>query len=66
MKSRQAPICDIEIGHRSSSAAILGNMALRSGQTVVWDAKTERVTNENLKAQALVTRAYRAPWKLVV
>ena len=34
VKSRQAPICDIEIGHRSSSTAILGNMALRSGQTV--------------------------------
>ena len=66
MKSRQAPICDIEIGHRSSSTAILGNMALRSGQTVVWDGKAERVTNGNDKAQALVARAYRAPWKLVV
>ena len=66
VKSRKAPICDIEIGHRSSSTAILGNMALRSGQTVVWDAKAERVTNANMKAQALVTRAYRAPWKLVV
>ena len=66
MKSRQAPICDIEIGHRSSSTAILGNMALRSGQTVVWDAKAERVTNGNAKAQALVARAYRAPWKLTV
>jgi predicted dehydrogenase len=66
VKSRQAPICDIEIGHRSSSAAILGNMALRSGGTVGWDAKAERVTNGNVKAEMLVTRAYRAPWKLVV
>jgi predicted dehydrogenase len=66
VKSRQAPICDIEIGHRSSSTAILGNMALRSGQTVVWDGKAERVTNGNDKAQALVSRAYRAPWKLSV
>ena len=66
VKSRQAPICDIEIGHRSSTTAILGNMALRSGRTVVWDAKAEKVTNDNPKAQALVSRAYRAPWKLVV
>jgi predicted dehydrogenase len=66
VKSRALPICDIEIGHRSSSTAILGNMALRSGQTLVWDGKAERVTNDNAKAQALVTRAYRAPWKLVV
>jgi predicted dehydrogenase len=64
VKSRHAPICDIEIGHRSSSAAILGNMALRSGQTVVWDPKAERVTNGNAKAQALVARDYRSPWKL--
>ena len=66
VKSRQAPICDIEIGHRSSSTAILGNMALRSGRTVEWDGKAERVTNGNDKAEALVARAYRAPWKLVV
>jgi predicted dehydrogenase len=66
VKSRQAPICDIEIGHRSSSTAILGNMALRSGQTVAWDGKAERVTNGNDKAKSLVARAYRAPWKLTV
>jgi predicted dehydrogenase len=66
VKSRKAPICDIEIGHRSSSTAILGNMALRSGGTIVWDAKAEKVTNGNAKAQALVAREYRAPWKLTV
>jgi predicted dehydrogenase len=66
VKSRQAPICDVEIGHRSSSTAILGNMALRSGRTVVWDGKAERVANDNPKAQALVARDYRAPWKLKV
>ena len=66
VKSRQAPICDIEIGHRSSSTAILGNLALRSGPTVDWDAKAERVTNGNQKATELLTRAYRAPWSLTV
>jgi hypothetical protein len=64
--SRKPPICDIEIGHRSSSAAILGNLAYRSGATVEWDAKTETVTNGNAKAAALLDRAYRAPWKLEV
>lgn len=66
VKSRELPICDIEIGHRSSSAAILGNLAYRSGWTVQWDAKTESVTNGNEKAAALLTREYRAPWKLEV
>lgn len=66
VKSRQKPLCDIEIGHRSSSTAILGNMAYRSGSTVVWDGATEKVTNGNAKAAALVERAYRAPWVLRV
>jgi predicted dehydrogenase len=66
VKARRMPICDIETGHRSSSAAILGNLAYRSGSTVEWDAKTEMVTNGNAKAAALVDRPYRAPWKLEV
>jgi predicted dehydrogenase len=66
VKSRKAPISDIEIGHRSSSAAILGNLALRSGAPVEWDAKTETITNGNRKASELLMRPYRAPWELKV
>jgi predicted dehydrogenase len=64
VKSRQPPICDIETGHRSTSTAILGNLAYRSASTVQWDGKTETVTNGNRKAADLVARPYRAPWKL--
>jgi predicted dehydrogenase len=66
VKSREKPICDIEIGHRSTSTAILGNLAYRSGATLTWDAATEKVANDNQKAAALVDVAYRAPWKLTV
>ena len=51
MKSRKTPICDIEIGHRSSSTAILGNLALRSGAPVDWDGKTETITNGNTEGR---------------
>ena len=64
VKSRALPICDVEIGHRSSSTAILGNLALRSGSTVVWDAKGEKITNGNRKAEGLLDREYRKPWTL--
>jgi predicted dehydrogenase len=66
LKSRQPPICDIEIGHRSSTTAILGNLAYRSGSTVQWDASAERVTNGNRKAAQFLTREYRKPWELKV
>jgi predicted dehydrogenase len=64
VKSRKAPICDIEIGHRSTTTAILGNLSLRSGAPVDWDAKAETVTNGNTKAASLLMCAYRAPWEL--
>jgi predicted dehydrogenase len=66
VKSRAEPICDIEIGHRSSSTAMLGNLAYRSGASVDWDAAKEAVKNDNPKAAALIERAYRAPWVLEV
>ena len=64
--ARKPPISDIEIGHRSSSAAILGNLAYRSGSTVQGDGTTESVTNGNRKAADLLVRPYRQPWKLEV
>ena len=63
VKSRQKPNSDVEIGHRSSSACQLGNVALRSGQKITWDAKTERVTDV-AAANAWLKKEYRKPWSL--
>jgi len=65
VKSRKAPTSDIEIGHRSTSTALLGNVALRSGRRIVWDAKSERLTGDHA-ASHFLTREYRKPWKLAV
>lgn len=66
MKSRRRPISDIEIGHRSTSACLLGNVALRSKERIEWDVKNQKLLSGGSKAQQLVTRNYRAPWKLAV
>jgi predicted dehydrogenase len=63
MKSRQLPIGDIEIGHRSTIPCHLGNIAFLTGEKILWDAKTERITN-SAKANSLLTRKYRGPWNL--
>ena len=65
VKSRSAPVCDIETGHRSTSAAILGNLAFRSGASLRWDAKAETILG-NDRAKALLDRPYRQPWTLTV
>jgi hypothetical protein len=41
----------------------LGNIAFRSKRRVQWDVEAERVVGD-AAAQALVTKAYRAPWTL--
>ena len=63
VKSRQTPVCDIEIGHRSTSTAILANISYRTGHQLNWDRDTETVTGD-AEASELLDLAYRAPWKL--
>lgn len=63
MRTREKPVMDFETGHFVSTVAHLGNLALRTGAEVHWDAETERVTN-NPEADAMVAVPYRAPWTL--
>jgi predicted dehydrogenase len=65
VKSRQRPISDIEIGHRSTTTCLLGNVALRSGRRIVWNAKTEKIEGDGAASKYL-SREYRRPWKLNV
>ena len=63
VKSRKMCNCDIETGHRSTSATLLGNIGLRSNSVIEWDAAQERVTNHS-KANDLLSYRYRSPWRL--
>ena len=56
---------EIEFGHRSALYAHLGNIAFWADQRVVYDEKKRKITNSE-KANALLTPAYRAPWKFPV
>ena len=63
VRSRKKPVSDIEIGHRSTTTALLGNIAYRTGRRIEWDGARERIVGD-AKAAAHLTRAYRRPWKL--
>jgi predicted dehydrogenase len=63
VQTRETPVADIEIGHRTTTACHLGNIALRLNQKLRWDGETERfIGNED--ANRMLVRPYRAPWKL--
>jgi predicted dehydrogenase len=66
INSRRDPIAHVEIGHRSATVCHLGNIAVRLGKKKVlhWDPVAERFTNDD-EANAMCTRAMRAPWQIV-
>ncbi len=63
IKSRELPICDVEIGHRSATVCHLGNIAARLGRKIQWDPVNETIVDD-ADAAAMVSRPYRGPWKL--
>jgi predicted dehydrogenase len=65
VKSRQMPSCDIEFGHRCTSAALIANIAHKTRSFLEWDAKAEHFTNNN-KANDLLSVRYRSPYQLPV
>ena len=64
VKSRARPNCDIEEGHRSTSYALLANIALATKARLDWDAQAERFTN-NDAANELLDYEYRPSWSHV-
>lgn len=63
VESRKRPNSDIEIGHNSMIACHLANIAFRAKRRVNWDVENEKVIGDP-EAQKLVSKEYRAPWKL--
>ena len=63
IKSRKLPICDVEIGHRSATVCHLTNIVARLGRRIQWDPVNEQIVGD-AEAAKMVSRPYRAPWKL--
>ena len=63
VKSREKPRSDVEIGHYSTTATHLANIAFHTGRKIRWDVETERVIDDS-EANELLHYEYRKPWKL--
>lgn len=64
VRSRRTPNAEVEIGHRSTTVAHLGNIAYKVGRKLVWDAAKEDFVND-ADASKLLGRRPRKPWDLV-
>ena len=60
----KTPIAEPEIGHRSTSVALLGNIAFKTGRRLTWDAPKELFVND-ADANKLLSKKSRKPWDLI-
>ncbi len=63
MRSREDPVCPVEVGHRSNSLCIITHIAMKLGRKLNWDPAAERFTND-AEANAMLDFDRRKPWSL--
>lgn len=65
MRSRKAPIGEIEIGHKSTVVCHLGNISYKiGGRKIIWDPDTERIIGD-ADASKLLGKEARKPWDVI-
>jgi len=63
VKSRKETVAPVEVGHRSISVGLLGEIAMLTGRKLKWDPVNERFIND-AEADRLLSRPMRSPWHL--
>jgi len=63
VKSRQEPICPVEMAIRCDAVCQLANIAARTGRAIQWDPEQEIIVNDPEAAKMLV-HPYREKWKV--
>ena len=63
IKSRQKPVADVEIGHRSTTVCHLGNIARWTGRHLRWDPVQEEFPGD-AEANQYLDRPRRKPYEL--
>jgi predicted dehydrogenase len=64
VRTRNKPAAEVEIGHRSTTVAHLGNIAFKTGKKLHWNAETEEFIDDG-EASKLLARQARKPWDLI-
>jgi myo-inositol 2-dehydrogenase/D-chiro-inositol 1-dehydrogenase len=63
IKSRAQTIAPAEIGHRSCTVCLLGDIAMRLGRKLRWDPDNEQFIGDE-QANRMLWRPMRSPWTL--
>jgi hypothetical protein len=63
--TREKPICDVEVGHRTATVCNLGNIAYELKRPLTWNPKKEKFKNDK-EANAMRSRPMRKEWEIKV
>jgi len=63
VKSRTEPVAPVEVGHRSCTVCLLGDIAMRLGRKLRWDPDKEQFVNDP-EANRMLSRPMRSPWHM--
>ncbi|MBE0537597.1 MAG: Gfo/Idh/MocA family oxidoreductase [Phycisphaerae bacterium] len=64
IKTRQAPMAPVEVGHHTATICHLINISLQlGGRRILWDPKAEEVKGD-AEANGMLSRPMRSPWRL--
>ena len=63
VRSGKPAIAPVEVAYRAISVALLGEIAMTTGQTIKWDPDKEEIIG-NPRASRMLSRPYRQPWTL--
>ena len=63
IRARRETLAPVEVAHRSTTICLIGDIAMRLGQTLKWDPAAERFVG-NESANRMLARAMREPWRI--
>ncbi len=63
VRSGEKTIAPIEVSYRAISVALLGEIAMQTGQKIQWDPEKEEIIGNPMAAR-LLDHPYRQPWQL--
>ena len=62
-KGGQAAGSNFDYASQLTETVLLGNIALRTGEKIIWDSHNMKITNDE-KANNLIGREYRKGWEI--
>jgi predicted dehydrogenase len=63
VRSGKQAIAPVQVAYRAVSVALLGEIAMTTGETIKWDPDKQEILG-NSRASRLLSRPYRQPWEL--